>query len=425
MKGNAEPNNGTKVAADASNESERQPKMDSTMHSEASFHATSEMNSMMTTDPKADRTSGRGITRAATRRLAFMLLAPTVLAGAACGKEDSAAAGEAAGAAADGAAARVSGTVRRVADTSYTAATIVSGVAEPMQHATLSTKLMGTVTAVSVREGESVRAGQALLQIDARELSAKRAQVAASIADAEATQQDASVQAARFRALYADSAATRAQYDAAATGLARATAAVAAARAGASEVEAMSSYATVRAPFSGVVSSRMVDVGAFAAPGAPLLTIDDESSLRVRVTVAADIANALTRGQRLSVTVDGARVDGRVEGIVAGGAGNLFVVNVIVPNTSKPNVAAHLRSGSAASVAIPGAQRKGLLVPASALVHEGDLTGVIVRGSTRDERRWVRVGEAVGGLVEITSGLRAGEEIVVPNDPSPAVKPGA
>ena len=174
--------------------------------------------------------------------------------------------------------ARTEGTVLRVQDTIIAATFDAAGIAEPMQQATLSTKLMGTVTAVLVREGDQVRAGQVVARIDARDQTPKYGQVAASIADAAAMQAEAATHAARFRALYADSAATRAQYDAAMTGLARADAGLRAARAAASEIDAVSSYATIRAPFSGVVTMRFVDPGAFAAHAAPMLTVQDVST---------------------------------------------------------------------------------------------------------------------------------------------------
>ena len=143
-----------------------------------------------------------------------------------------------------------------------------AGIAEPIQQATLSTKLMGAVTAVLVHEGERVTRGQVLARIDASDVAAKRAQAGAGIAEAEAMRQDALTQARRFRALYADSAATRAQLDAVETALARAEAGARTAHAAASEVEALGAYARVRAPFAGVVTQRFVDPGAFVAPGA-------------------------------------------------------------------------------------------------------------------------------------------------------------
>ena len=312
----------------------------------------------------------------------------------------------------------VVGTALVVRDTVIDATINASGVAEPIQQATLSTKLMGTVTAVLVHEGDIVRAGQTLLRIDARDLTAKAAQVGASIADAQAMQREAATHAARIRALYADSAATRAQLDAAETGLARAEAGVRASQAALGELEAMRSYATVTAPFGGVVTSRAVDPGAFAAPGAPLITVQDGSTLRISVSAAGDAVRALERGQTLAATIDRVPVSAVIEGVVPAGTGNLFTVNATVANR-----AGQYRPGSSAMVSIPVAREHAVLVPNAAIVHEGDLTGVIVRSATGDERRWVRLGVSTTTHTAISSGLKAGETIVVPNAPrTPAAR---
>ena len=304
---------------------------------------------------------------------------------------------------------RLEGTTLTLADTTITTTFEASGVAEPLQQAIVSTKLMGTVTAVRVHEGDAVRAGQVLVEVDARDLTAKAAQVSAAIADAEAMQKDAAAHAARFTALYNDSAATRAQYDAAMTGLARADAGLRAARAGAGELDAVRSYATVRAPFSGIVTMRHADPGTFAAPGMPLVTVQDASNLRISVSAPAEAVRGLTRGTRLTATIDGQAVTATVEGVVPANAGNLFTVNAVVPNRTGT-----LRAGSAATVALPTGTTGGLVVPVAALVREGDLVGVIVRTNGVDDRRWVRVGTITTTHAEITGGLTAGEVIVIP-----------
>ncbi len=316
--------------------------------------------------------------------------------------------------AAETATSRVTGTTIRIADTVMIATFDASGVAEPMQQATLSTKLMATVTAVLVHEGDQVQAGQPLLRLDARELNAKASQVAASIADAEAMQKEAALHAARFRALYADSAATKAQNDAAETGLARANAGVRAARAAASELDAVSSYATVRSPFSGVVAKRFADPGTFAAPGSPLLMVQDVATLRVSASVGADAVRSLTRGQKIIASIDGEPATAVIEGIVSANAGNLFTVNATVANPTR-----HFRAGSAAVLQLPSGTRHALLVPLAAIIRDGDLTGVIVRGAQRDERRWVRLGVQSATHVDVTSGLTVGDEIVIPTTGTP------
>jgi len=305
--------------------------------------------------------------------------------------------------------ARVAGTVVTLRDTVVASGIDASAVVEPIRQATLSTKLMGTITDVLVHEGDVVHAGQALLHIDARDLTAKAAQVTAGIADAEAMQRDARVQAARIRALFADSAATRAQLDAVETALARAEAGVRSAQASSSELAAMQSYATVRAPFDAMVTRRLADPGAFAAPGAPLLTVQDVASVRISATVAADGLQRLRRGQTIEVTVDGVTQNAIIEGIVPASAGNLFTINATLANAR-----GQLRAGSAAIMHVPSAEHRALLVPSASLVREGDLTGVVVHGAASDERRWIRIGGESGASVEVTSGLHAGDQIVVP-----------
>jgi RND family efflux transporter MFP subunit len=327
---------------------------------------------------------------------------------AACGGSESPATGKSADAPV-----RTEGTALVVKDTSLTSTFEASGIAEPMQQATVSTKLMGTVTAVLVKEGDAVRTGQTLVQIDARDLAAKANQVAASIADAEAMQQEAATHAARFAALYADSAATKAQYDAAQTGLARANAGLRAARAGAAELEAVSSYASVRAPFSGLVTMRFADPGTFAAPGAPLLTVQDVSSLRLSASAPADAVRGLARGQQIAARLDGQPVTATIEGIVPAGAGNLFTVNAIIANR-----AGTYRAGSAVTLELPLGTKTAIVVPLAALVRDGDLVGVIVRANGVDDRRWIRLGTTTATHAEVTGGLTAGETIVVPNAPA-------
>jgi RND family efflux transporter MFP subunit len=315
---------------------------------------------------------------------------------------------------------RANGSTLVLKDTTVNTTFDASGVAEPLQQAMVSTKLMGTVIAVRVHEGEMVRAGQVLAEIDARDLTAKAAQVSASIADAEAMHKEASAHAARFTALYNDSAATKVQYDAAMTGLARAEAGLRAAKAGAGELDAVRSYASVRAPFSGTVTMRHADPGAFAAPGMPLLTVQDASSLRISVSAPSDAVRGLSRGTNLTAMIDGQSVTAVVEGVVPSSASNLFTVNALVSNRDGA-----MRAGSAATLSLPLGTTSGIVVPVAALVRDGDLVGVIVRANGVDDRRWVRLGTVTATHAEVTGGLKAGETIVIPDTASTSAMPKA
>lgn len=301
------------------------------------------------------------------------------------------------------------GTVFAVRDTTVAAPFEAAGTAAPVRQATLSTKLMGTVLAVSARAGDAVAQGEPLVRIDARDLAARQVQVAASATAAEASQREAQTQAARMRALFADSAATRAQLDAAETELAQAEAMLRAARAGTAELGATQAYAVVRAPFAGTVTARFVDPGAFASPGAPLVTVQDASRLRISANVTPDVARGVRRGQHLAGTVEGGQVDAVVEGVVPASAGNLYTVNALVANPGGT-----LLAGSAASLLLPAGAQTTLVVPAAAVFQQGDLTGVTVRTTLGDETRWIRTGGRIGDLIAVNAGLRSGDRVIVP-----------
>jgi len=333
-----------------------------------------------------------------------MMTTPLAIAGlvvlAGCAKEP---AGEPAGPPA------VAGATVAVRDTSLPAVVEAAGTAEPIQQAILSTRLMASVLSVAVQEGASVKAGQVLVTLDTRDLEARQGQVEAGLAEAEAVERNAEAMARRMRALFADSAATRVQLEQAETGLSRAQAGVRTARAGAAELAAVRSYAEVRAPFAGVVTRRYVDAGAMATPGAPLVGLDDLSRLRVTVTAAPALVRGLVRGAAVDVRLEGRSTRGTVEGLVASGTGNLTRVNVLVPNPG-----GSVLGGTAATILLPQGSQTVLVVPASALVREGDLVGVDLLLAGRATRRWIRVGRSwEEGFVEVLSGVTAGDLVLV------------
>lgn len=301
------------------------------------------------------------------------------------------------------------GTPVAVLDTTIAAVFEASGTATPFAEATLSTRLMGTVTAVLATEGAQVAASAPLVRIDAADLDARDLQATAGIAGAEAAFQDATVTAARIRALYADSAAPKAQLDAAESGLARARAGLAAARAGQAELSAVRSYSTIRAPFAGVISRRLVDVGDFAAPGTPLITVQDVSRLRITASIPASQAGAIRRGAVLRGNIETAEIRATVEGVVPASAG-MYTVNAIVANPG-----ARLPSGGAATLRVPsGASERALFVPTAAIIREGDLTGVRIVRAGATELRWIRLGAPMGSRSLVMSGLAAGDSVLVP-----------
>lgn len=171
----------------------------------------------------------------------------------------------------------------------------------------------------------------------------------------------------------------------------------------------MTSYSVVRAPFGGIVTKRFVDPGAFATPGAPLLTVQDGHELRISASTTPDVARMLGRGRSIDATIEGRSVAAVVEGVVPAAAGNLYTINALVAN---PGGA--ILPGSTATLLLPLGMRKTIVVPSGAIVRQGDLTGVTLRTASGDETRWVRLGATAGDLVEVSAGLKVGDQIVIP-----------
>jgi hypothetical protein len=152
----------------------------------------------------------------------------------------------------------------------------------------------------------------------------------------------------------------------------------------------------------------MVDPGAFASPGAPLITVQDARRLRIRVTAAPEAARNVRRGMALKASIEGQHTIATVEGVVPAASGNMYAINAIVPNA-----AARFMPGSAATLSLPLQARTALTIPAAAVVREGDLTGVYVQVDKTFSIRWIRIGDESAGAVEVLSGLKAGDEILV------------
>lgn len=291
------------------------------------------------------------------------------------------------------------------------------GSVEPIRRASPASRLMGTVVAAPFEEGDRVAAGQVLVRIDDRDLAARRAQQETRVAEAQVLLTDAETNLTRMRALEAERAIAGIQLEQAQTGRARAAAGLEAARASLREIEANASYGTVTAPFAGEIVRKNVNVGDVATPGAPLFVLEDLSRLRVVASVGEAAAARLRPGARVPVQIEaaGVRAVGVVEAVVPASRPPVtgFRVNVIL---GRPSAA--VISGMTATVLVPsdepdagpGTRR---LVPRDALVRRGQMVGVFVVDGTTARLRWVRVGLEDGESVEVLSGLRGGERVVV------------
>jgi RND family efflux transporter MFP subunit len=314
------------------------------------------------------------------------------------------------------------------------------GVVRARTSATLVARIMATVREVRVKPGDSVRAGQALVLLDDRDLaanarSARSAGGAAELAaQAAASERDAAVAALalakatfdRITALHAKKSATANELDQATTGLraaeARVAAATANAEAAARSVETaraageaagvMASFAVITSPFDGIVTEKLVEPGNMASPGMPLVRVDDVRGFRLEVRLDESRAAFVKTGDEVPVHIDGPTGVRSVGGTLTEIAravdsdARAFLVKVALADTEG------LRSGMYGRASIPGPARKTVTVPESALVRRGQVNAVFVVDQDRARMRLVSAGPARDGRTEILAGVSDGDVVV-------------
>lgn len=294
----------------------------------------------------------------------------------------------------------------------------VAGTVRSQTASTLAANVVGTVVRVAVAEGDRVRAGDVLVEIDAREPRAQseraragREELERAIDAAAANAQLAATTYRRFEALRERGSASqqeldeaRARHTAAQAELSRLEVSRQSARAAVTQAATVLDYSSVRAPMAGVVTARFVDPGAQAAPGVPLVAIEEERATRVDATVPEAIS--VTAGGRAFVEADDQRLEARIVRVqpsVDSAARSALV---------KLELARPLRAGTYVKVSFPDGERTAVVVPATALVRRGQLTSVFVIGKDGVARmRLVTVGATSGTEAEILSGLDAGESV--------------
>lgn len=257
------------------------------------------------------------------------------------------------------------------------------GTVRARTSATVAAQVMGTVTEVAVRAGDRVAAGQELARIRDRAAAAEL--------------ERASAELRRYDALLARQAVTRAEHEAI---LARYRIA-----------EAAAGHARVVAPIAGIVAQRLVDPGDLAAPGKPLLVVEQADGWRLEAAVPERLGDLIAEGDRLAVRVDasGELCAGTVAEVMpaADPATRSFTVKIDL-DCREP-----LRSGSFGRALLRLGERPAIAVPVAAVRERGQLSYVFVVDDDRARMRLVRTGRIDGETVEILSGLEPGDRVVV------------
>ena len=292
----------------------------------------------------------------------------------------------------------------------------VSGKIQASNSADLSTRMMGYINKVHVNVGDKVRKGQILVSINNADLQAKRAQINAGITEATVAFNNAQKDYNRFKNLFADNSASQKEMDDMTANFEMAKARVESANQMKNEINAQFAYSNITAPFNGIVTSKNLEAGNMANPGAPLISVETQGDFEVMAMVPESEISEIKKGTTVDVLVKSIKrtIKGKVAEVStsAKNTGGQYLVKIDLDKTD-----ANILSGMFTTVQFPVERKEKselVLIPTEAIVTNGQLSGVYtVSQSNTALLRWLRLGRTFGTQVEVLSGLNSDEAYIV------------
>lgn len=286
----------------------------------------------------------------------------------------------------------------------------LDGVIEAVKQGTVSSQTSGRVVEVRFDVGDIVNTGDVIVSLEDTQQRAALRQAEANLASATAKRRDTEREYQRVKGIFERDAVSKADMDRISTGLEQARAAETAAEAALRQAQQELDYTVVKAPYTGVVTGRMVEVGETAQPGQGLMSGFALENLRVSVDVPQDLVESIRRQREARILVNGQWIDaGHVTVFpIADPASNTFEVRLGLPDgIEQVYPGMYIKVGF-----ISGSQRQ-LVIPLSAVVVRSEVIAVyVVDESGQVFFRRVRPGSPAGPEhVVILTGLKAGERI--------------
>jgi RND family efflux transporter MFP subunit len=275
----------------------------------------------------------------------------------------------------------------------------VVGSVRAKSSATVEAKVSGRVSQMLVDLGQHVTKDQILAEIDALEV---KAQYDRAIANRDQASRDFK----RAGELLQKQVTSHQEYDAAEGRYKIAEAAV-------KEAETMLGYVQVKAPFDGVITRKIADVGDFAAPGKPLLQIENPENLRFEADVPEAIIEQVHTGEAVDIVITslGSRIHGTVSEIspTADPNSRTFLARIDFP------ISKGLRAGQFGRALFPVGEFVSVSVPATALIQRGQMEMVFIKEQGQARLRLVKSGKRYGDEIEILSGVSKGDQVIREN----------
>lgn len=289
----------------------------------------------------------------------------------------------------------------------------LDGVIEAINQATLSAEVSGRIESINFDVDDTVEQGEVIVRIRDREYRARLQQARAALAEAQAGLDDASREFKRVQGLLKDKVISKAGYDKAEANLESARARVAASKASVNESQLQLDNTVVRAPYSGIVTARHVELGESTNVGQPIMSGYALGQFRANVDVPQSIINKVREFQQARVVLlnqPGSIAAGKLTIFpFADAQSHSFKVRLDLPQTEQP-----IFPGMLVKVAFVVGQTQRLMIPMHSLVKRSEVIAVyVIDDKQQVSLRQVRTGITEADRVEIVAGLDAGERVAL------------
>ncbi len=294
----------------------------------------------------------------------------------------------------------------------------LDGVIEAVNQGTVAAQTSGRVAAILYDVNDFVPAGAVIMRLSSTEQHAGLAQAQAALTEATAREAEAQTRYQRIADLFQRKVVPKASLDEATANRDAAVARLKAAQAGLVSAQQGVAYTEIRAPYAGVVTRRLVQVGETVSPGTPLMSGLSLQFLRVTVDVPQSIIDQVRRIKQAGVYIGDRRIEANKVTIFpeASSPSSTFRARLELPEN-----ATDLYPGMFVKVGLVVGEARRLLVPNQAVVERSEVSAVYtVDSSGRVSMQQVRLGDRLGDSTEILAGLNAGDRVAL--DPLAAAK---
>ena len=288
---------------------------------------------------------------------------------------------------------------------------VVDGTVEAVNQATVSAQTTGRVAEILFDVNDVVPAGAVIMRLKGTEQRAMLSGAQAGLAEARARNAEAAAAYQRIADMYQRHVVSKSQLDQATDNRDSAAARLTAAQAGTTTAAEGMGYTEVRAPYGGVVTKRLVEVGELVTPGTPLMTGMSLRDLRVNTYIPEAVLDKVRAVNKAAIYVGDKRIEATRITIFpeAATASGTFRARLELPPGSLA-----LAPGLYVRVGLVIGEATRVEVPTSSLVEQSEVTGVyVVDEHNQPSLRYVRPGRRTRDQVEIVAGLSPGERVAI------------